>query len=75
MIASRVSGRATSAEDAKIRRCVVRASSSPPPSARDDKAVMVGIGRAAIVEKVERRVFRNCSVLRVHEVLAVKKRC
>lgn len=63
MMPSRVSGRATMALEVSTRKCVERASSRPPPRARELMAEMVGIGRAARVVKVARRVVRNASVL------------
>lgn len=63
MMARRVSGRATVAQEAKTRRCVVRASSRPPPKAREEMAVRVGMGRAEMERKVPRRPCRNCAVL------------
>jgi hypothetical protein len=62
-MARRVSGRPTTAVEAKTRRWVHRASSRPPPRAGAASAAMVGIGRAASAAKVERRVVRNCVVL------------
>lgn len=40
-----------------------RASSRPPPRAREDTAEIVGIGRLERVVKVPRRFARNCAVL------------
>lgn len=47
----------------RTRKCVERASSRPPPRAREPMAEMVGMGRAAIVVRVARRVVRKASVL------------
>lgn len=46
-----------------MRRCVVRASSRPPPRAREDMALMVGIGRSSMALKVPRRELRKALVL------------
>jgi hypothetical protein len=46
-----------------MRRCVVRASSSPPPRAREDMALMVGMGRSSMALKVPRRELRKAFVL------------
>ena len=67
MIARRVSGRPTTAVLAKMRKWVVRASSRPPPRAREDIAVMVGIGRVVIVVNVKRSFARNSVVLEEDE--------
>jgi hypothetical protein len=45
--------------------CVVRASSRPPPNAGAARAEIVGIGRAWIEERVERREVRKLVVLRL----------
>ena len=63
MMARRVSGRATAAEEAKTRREVVRASSRPPPRAREERAVRVGRGRVVMRWKVWRREVRKWAVL------------
>lgn len=63
MIASRVSGNPTTAEEAKMRKVVARASSRPPPRAMEETALMVGIGRWERVERVWRRVVRKWFVL------------
>ena len=63
MMASRVSGRATRAEEVKIRRWVERASSRPPPKARDEMALIVGMGRLETEVRVLRRVNRKAEVL------------
>ena len=63
MMASFVSGWPTTAEDPKTRRVVQRPSSKPPPSATDEMAVMVGIGRVERSVKVFLRPVRNSLVL------------
>jgi len=63
-IPRRVSGSATLAVDAKTRRLVVSASSRPPPKAREESAVMVGIGRWESEVKVLRREKRKSVVLK-----------
>jgi len=63
IIARRVSGRATRAVEAKMRRLVVRASSRPPPRAREERAVRVGMGRVEMEVKVARRAVRKAVVL------------
>jgi hypothetical protein len=65
MMPRRVSGRPTAALDERTRKCVDRASSRPPPRARDEMADMVGMGRAAREVRVVRRVRRKAAVLRV----------
>ncbi len=66
MMARRVSGRATTAVDAKMRRCVVRASSRPPPKASEESAVSVGIGRAEMdVKSLLRHEERSQHINRV----------
>jgi hypothetical protein len=65
MMARRVSGSATVVVLAKTRMCVVRASSRPPPNAGAARAEIVGIGRAWIEERVERREVRKLVVLRL----------
>lgn len=62
-MARRVSGRATREEVVKRRREVVRASSRPPPRAREERAERVGMGRVVIWVKVARRVWRKWAVL------------
>ena len=52
------------AVEAKTRRWVVRASSRPPPKARDESAVIVGIGRLEIEAKVFRSEERKSDVLK-----------
>jgi hypothetical protein len=64
MIANRVSGRATVVLDAKMRMCVVRASSRPPPNAGAASADIVGMGSCDMEAKVPRRVVRKFAVLR-----------
>lgn len=63
MMPRRVSGRATRALDVKMRREVARASSRPPPRARDAMAEMVGMGRVERAVRVARRWVRNAAVL------------
>jgi hypothetical protein len=59
----RVSGRAICAVEERTRRCVQRASSRPPPRAREEIAEMVGMGRVERAVKVVRRLRRNAAVL------------
>jgi hypothetical protein len=63
MIASLVSGRATVVFEAKMRICVVSASSKPPPKAGAARADMVGIGSREIEVNVPRREARKLAVL------------
>jgi hypothetical protein len=63
MMASRVSGRATVVVDANTRRCVVRASSRPPPNAGAASADIVGICNCEMEVKVPRSVVRKFAVL------------
>lgn len=49
--------------EAKTRRCVVRASSSPPPNAGAASADIVGIGSCDIEVRVPRKDVRKFSVL------------
>ena len=51
------------AEEPNTRIEVQRASSSPPPSARDEMAAIVGIGRFERLVKVFRRPARKDFVL------------
>ena len=62
-IPRRVSGRESCAVWDRTRKVVERASSKPPPRARDDMAEIVGMGRAERAEKVARRVVRKDLVL------------
>jgi hypothetical protein len=62
-MARRVSGRPTVAVEARMRRCVVRASSRPPPRAREEMALMVGMGRVERRVKVVRSEARKVTVL------------
>lgn len=55
MIASLVSGSPTIAEEPNTRNVVHSPSSSPPPSAVDEMAEMVGIGKVASSLNVDRR--------------------
>jgi hypothetical protein len=61
----RVSGRPTTALEVRTRRWVVRASSRPPPRAREEMAEMDGIGRAERDVNVSRRLARKSAVLLV----------
>ena len=63
MIANRVSGSATVVFDAKMRICVVRASSRPPPNAGAASAEIVGIASCEMEVKVPRRFVRKFAVL------------
>lgn len=63
MMARRVSGSPSLAVEAATRKVVVSASSRPPPRAEPFIAEIVGIGRAVIEERVERRVERKSRVL------------
>ncbi len=63
MMARRVSGRPTAALDENTRKCVARASSSPPPRAIDEMAEIVGMGRAERDVRVSRRLDRKAAVL------------
>jgi hypothetical protein len=56
MMPRRVSGRPTIAVDARTRMCVQRASSRPPPSAVEEMALMVGMGREERALNVLRRL-------------------
>ncbi len=71
MMARRVSGSASAAVDAKTRKVVARASSRPPPRAREETALMVGMGRAESCVRVVRRVCRKWLVLEREEASAV----
>ena len=46
-----------------MRRVVARASSRPPPRAREEIAEMVGMGRVEMEVRVERRWVRKAVVL------------
>lgn len=63
MMPRRVSGRPTVALELRTRKCVERASSSPPPSATEEMAEMVGMGRLDRDVRVLRRFVRNSAVL------------
>lgn len=63
MMASRVSGSATVVVDPKMRKCVVRASSRPPPNAGAASADIVGIGRFDIDVNVLLNDLRKFAVL------------
>lgn len=63
MMPSRVSGRLMVALEARTRKVVLRASSKPPPRAREEMALMVGMGRAEREVRVLRRVWRKWLVL------------
>lgn len=45
------------------RKVVLRASSRPPPRAREEMAVMLGMGRAERAVRVARRAARKVWVL------------
>ena len=51
--------------EVRTRRWVVRASSRPPPRAREEMAEMDGIGRAERDVNVSRRLARKSAVLLV----------
>jgi hypothetical protein len=51
------------AEDAKTRKCVVRANSRPPPNAGAARAEMVGMGSCDIDANVPRNVVKKLDVL------------
>ena len=51
------------AVEAKMRRWVVRASSRPPPKAREERAVRVGTWRVEMRVRVVRRERRKEEVL------------
>lgn len=63
MMPRRVSGRATTALLLKTRRCVVRASSRPPPKASEETAEMVGTGSWVMELKAPRSLERKSAVL------------
>lgn len=63
MMPRRVSGRPITALEERTRKWVERASSRPPPRAREEMAEMVGMGSEAREEKVPRRLDRNSAVL------------
>ena len=63
MIARRVSGRPTVAVEERMRRCVERASSRPPPKAAPPTAEIVGMDRLLRDVKVWRREVRKEAVL------------
>jgi hypothetical protein len=63
MMPRRVSGRPTTALEVRTRKWVERASSRPPPRAREEMALMVGMGRSERAEKVPRRLVRKSAVL------------
>ena len=67
MIASFVSGWPTIAEDPKTRNVVQSDNSRPPPSATEDIAEMVGMGRFERSVKVFRTPVKNCLVLHDYE--------
>ncbi len=54
----------------RTRKCVARASSSPPPRAMEGMAEIVGIGRVEREVKVARRVVRNAAVLQVGRLVS-----
>ena len=63
MIARRVSGRPTTAVEAKRRKVDASASSRPPPSAIDEMAEIVGMGRVERRWNAVRREWRKSFVL------------
>lgn len=63
MIPRRVSGRPTTALEERTRKWVDRASSRPPPRAREEMAEMVGTGRIERAVNAVRRERRNAEVL------------
>jgi len=63
MMPRRVSGRPTTALEERTRKWVERASSRPPPRAREEMALMVGTGIVERAENVPRRFVRKISVL------------
>lgn len=73
MIASLVSGSPTIADEPKTRNVVHSPSSRPPPSAVDEIAEMVGIGKFASAVKVDLRSLRNCFVLNTSANVRVTK--
>lgn len=68
MMARRDSGRATVAFEERTRKWVERASSRPPPRAREEIAEIVGTGRWAREVNVARRLERNSAVLGVQQL-------
>lgn len=72
MMASRVSGSATVVVDAKMRMCVVNASSSPPPNAGAASADIVGMGNWDIEVKVPRSEVRKFVVLSTPSVCCIQ---
>jgi hypothetical protein len=75
MMANRVSGSATVVVDAKMRMCVVSASSRPPPNAGAASAEIVGICSCDMDVRVPRRVVRKFAVLQALLVLGLCKGC
>lgn len=63
MIANRVSGSATVVVEAKMRKCVVKASSRPPPKAGAARAEIVGMESFDIEVNVPRSDLRKLAVL------------
>ena len=63
MIARRVSGRATTAVEARTLKLVHKASSRPPPKAELATAEMAGIGRVERRVKVLRSFVRKAATL------------
>lgn len=64
MIASLVSGNPTVAVDARTRKLVQSASSSPPPNAVELMAEIVGMGRVDRRVNVPLRFLRKAATLR-----------
>lgn len=67
IIASLVSGNPTMLDEPNTRRCVHKASSSPPPSAIEDTAEIVGTGSPARSRNVPRSLDKNSLVLNKFE--------
>lgn len=65
MIANLVSGRPTIEFELKTLSVVQSPSSSPPPSAVDDMAEMVGMGRLASSVKVDRKRLKKLLTLMI----------
>lgn len=63
IMARRVSGKATTAVEARTRKSVHNASSRPPPKAELATAEMVGIGRVERRVKVLRSFERKAATL------------
>lgn len=68
MMARRVSGRPTTAVEARTRKLVQRANSRPPPKAVLLMAEMVGMGRVERRVKVFRSLERNWATLQIGDL-------